>query len=208
MDAGRKVEDRDPEGSTMTSADVQARERRVLLVVLALNVLLVVVLAIAGVLGDSSGLIANALDNASDSVVYAISLFAVGRGARWKARAARVSGVLLLVLAAGVLADAWRRFTSGEAPVGALMMGMGVASAALNLLCVRLLRRIEADDVNIRAATTFSANDAVSNGGILVAGALVAWTGRMWPDLVVGVAVALVALWGGIEILRDARRAG
>lgn len=208
MDAGRKVEDRDPEGSTVTSADVQARERRVLLVVLALNVLLVVVLAIAGVLGDSSGLIANALDNASDSVVYAISLFAVGRGARWKARAARVSGVLLLVLAAGVLADAWRRFTSGEAPVGALMMGMGVASAALNLLCVRLLRRIEADDVNIRAATTFSANDAVSNVGILVAGALVAWTGRMWPDLVVGVAVALVALWGGIEILRDARRAG
>lgn len=207
MDAGRKVEDRDPEGSTVTSADVQARERRVLLVVLALNVLLVVVLAIAGVLGDSSGLIANALDNASDSVVYAISLFAVGRGARWKARAARVSGVLLLVLAAGVLADAWRRFTSGEAPVGALMMGMGVASAALNLLCVRLLRRIEADDVNIRAATTFSANDAVSNVGILVAGALVAWTGRMWPDLVVGVAVALVALWGGIEILRDARRA-
>lgn len=207
MDAGRKVEDRDPEGSTVTSADVQARERRVLLVVLALNVLLVVVLAIAGVLGDSSGLIANALDNASDSVVYAISLFAVGRGARWKARAARVSGVLLLVLAAGVLADAWRRFTSGEAPVGALMMGMGVASAALNLLCVRLLRRIEADDVNIRAATTFSANDAVSNGGILVAGALVAWTERMWPDLVVGVAVALVALWGGIEILRDARRA-
>lgn len=208
MDAGRKVQDRDPEGSTMTSADVQARERRVLLVVLALNVLLVVVLAIAGVLGDSSGLIANALDNASDSVVYAISLFAVGRGARWKARAARVSGVLLLVLAAGVLADAWRRFTSGEAPVGALMMGMGVASAALNLLCVRLLRRIETDDVNIRAATTFSANDAVSNVGILVAGALVAWTGRMWPDLVVGVAVALVALWGGIEILRDARRAG
>lgn len=208
MDAGRKVQDRDPEGSTMTSADGQARERRVLLVVLALNVLLVVVLAIAGVLGDSSGLIANALDNASDSVVYAISLFAVGRGVRWKARAARVSGVLLLVLAAGVLADAWRRFTSGEAPVGALMMGMGVASAALNLLCVRLLRRIEADDVNIRAATTFSANDAVSNVGILVAGALVAWTGRMWPDLVVGVAVALVALWGGIEILRDARRAG
>ena len=208
MDAGREVQDRDPEGSTMTSADVQARERRVLLVVLALNVLLVVVLAIAGVLGDSSGLIANALDNASDSVVYAISLFAVGRGARWKARAARVSGVLLLVLAAGVLADAWRRFTSGEAPVGALMMGMGVASAALNLLCVRLLRHIETDDVNIRAATTFSANDAVSNVGILVAGALVAWTGRMWPDLVVGVAVALVALWGGIEILRDARRAG
>lgn len=190
----------------MTSTDLQAQDRRVLLLVLALNVLLVVGLAIAGIIGDSSGLIANALDNASDSVVYAISVFALGRGARWKVGAARVSGVLLLLFAGGVLFDAWRRYTTGAEPVGPMMIGLGVVSAAINLLCVRLLRGVTTDDVNIRAATTFSANDAVSNVGIVVAGILVAWTGGMWPDLVVGVAVALVAVWGGIEILRDARR--
>ena len=193
--------------SEAASEDVLANERRVLLQVLVLNVLLVVGLGVAGVIGDSSGLIANALDNASDSAVYAISFFAVGRGARWKQGAARASGVLLILFALGVLVDAYRRLRTGAEPLGPMMMGMGVASAAVNLLCVRLLKRITTDDVNIRAATTFSANDAVSSMGILVAGALVAWTGRLWPDLAVGVAVALVAVWGAVEILRDARHA-
>lgn len=190
----------------MSAPNVSATARRVLLEVLVLNVLLVAALAITGVIGDSSGLIANALDNASDSAVYAISFFAVGRGARWKTGAARASGVLLVLFAGGILVDAYRRLVTGAEPVGPMMMGMGVVSAVVNLLCVRLLRRIEADDVNIRAATTFSTNDAVSNIGVLIAGAVVAWTGRLWPDLVVGVAVAAVAVWGGVAILRDARR--
>lgn len=192
----------------MSSDGATTAERRVLLQVLLLNVLLVVALGVTGVIGDSSGLIANALDNASDSVVYVISLFAVGRASRWKARAATVSGVLLMLFGLGVLWDAYRRFRTGAEPLGAVMMGMGVASALVNLWCVRLLRRATADDVNIRAASTFSANDAVSNLGILIAGALVAWTGRAWPDLAVGIAVALVAMWGSVEILRDARHAG
>lgn len=62
-------------------------------------------------------------------------------------------------------------------------------------------------DVNLKAAQTFSCNDFISNGGILVAGGLVLLLGQRWPDLVVGGAVALVALWGGVEIRKDARRA-
>ena len=40
-----------------------------------------------------------------------------------------------------------------------------------------------------------------------MAGGLVVLLGQRWPDLVVGGAVALVALWGGIEILKDAKEA-
>ena len=181
-----------------------AQERRVLWRVLGLNLLLVAGLGTAGVMGDSSGLIANALDNASDSAVYAISLLAVSRGAKWKVRAARASGVLLIIFAGGVLFDAYRRYVGESEPLGALMIVLGVVSAAINLECLRQLRKISAADVNIRAASTFSANDAVANLGILVAGALVAWTGNAWPDLAVGVAIAVVAVWGGIEIIRDA----
>ena len=57
----------------------------------------------------------------------------------------------------------------------------------------------------LRAATTFSFNDFISNGGILVAGGLVLWLGSNWPDLIVGVMTALIAIKGGIEILKDAR---
>lgn len=183
-----------------------SRERRVLLQVLALNVLLVIALSVTGIIGDSSGLIANALDNASDSAVYVVSYVAIGRAQRWKSKAAMVSGVLLLVFAAGVLADAYRRFATGAEPVGEMMIGMSIIAAAINLLSLRLLKRLGTQDVNIRAAGTFSLNDFVANIGVLVAGGLVAWTGQLWPDLAVGAAIAAVAIKGGVDILRDARR--
>jgi cobalt-zinc-cadmium efflux system protein len=186
--------------------DTNDKQRYVLRLVLAINVLLVLSLTAAGVMADSSGLIANALDNASDCAVYVVSLIAIGRSARRKSQAASLSGILLLLFGAGVLADAYRRFVTGAEPVGAIMIGMSLISSALNLLCVRLLKPLPAADVNIRAAETFSVNDFVANLGVLVAGGLVAWTGRLWPDLLVGVSIAMVAGKGGIDILRDARR--
>jgi Co/Zn/Cd efflux system component len=182
------------------------RQRRTLLVVLILNGLLFVGLGLGGLLADSSALLANALDNASDSVVYLISFLAVGRALTWKRRAATTSGVLLLIFAAGVLIDAGRRWWLGAEPIGWTMIGLAVVAAVVNLICLQLLRRLEGDDVNLRAAETFSLNDFASNGGIIVAGGLVLWLDQSWPDLVVGVIVAGIAAKGGLEILEDARR--
>lgn len=155
---------------------------------------------------DSSALLANGLDNLSDAAVYALSLAALGRAAKWKVGAATVSGVMLLVFAGGVLLDVGRRYLQGSEPIGVTMMLMSAVAAAVNYACLKLLQRVREPDVNLRAATTFSFNDFISNGGILVAGALVWWLGSNWPDLVVGFATALIAVKGGIEILRDARR--
>ncbi|MBD2309333.1 cation transporter [Chroococcidiopsis sp. FACHB-1243] len=182
------------------------QKRRVLFQVLGLNLALSLSLFITGLLGDSSGLIANALDNLSDSAVYAISLFAIGRSPRLKVVAARVSGVLLIVFAIGVLGDAARRVISGTEPIGIVMIGMSAISTAINLLSLKLLKPLKNADVNLRAAQTFSINDFVSNLGILVAGGLVAWLGQPWPDLVVSAAIAAIVMKGGIDILRDAAR--
>ena len=179
-------------------------QRRILWIVLFLNIGLAVAFAITGWLGDSSALIANALDNASDGVVYVISLLALGRPPRWKRAAARVSGVMLMIFAVGVLLDAARRVLMGTEPIGYTMMTMALGAAIINAICLWLLKRVRKADVNLRAAQTFSANDFLSNAGILVAGAVVLWTGQAWPDLVVGVAVAAIAIKGGLEIWRDA----
>lgn len=185
-----------------------AEERHTLLRVLGLNAGLSVALLIAGLSANSSGLMANALDNASDAAVYAIGLYAVGRDPKWKRRAATVSGVLLLVFAAGVLADALRRFVTGTDPLGPTMIVMALIAAGVNALCIRLLRKNHGDDVNMRAAWTFSLNDFYSNFGIVVAGVLVLVLDRNWPDLAIGIVIAFIALKGGIEILRDARNSG
>lgn len=179
-------------------------QKRTLLFVLVLNAGLFVLLGIGGLAADSSALIANALDNASDALVYLVSFLAIGRAVIWKQRAARLSGVLLLVFAVGVLIDAGRRWWFGTEPIGPTMMVLAVIAAVVNLICLILIQRQRSEDVNMKAAETFSFNDFASNGGILVAGGLVMWLNQAWPDLVVGVLVAAIAVKGGVEILRSA----
>lgn len=182
------------------------RQKRTLLIVFALNLLLFITLGTAGLVADSSALIANAVDNLSDTIVYAISVLAVGGSGKLKRSAARLSGIMLVIFAIGVLFDALRRPFFGPEPAGVTMMAMATFAAVVNLICLRLLKPLKTDDVNLRAAQTFSVNDFFSNGGILIAGALVMWTGSWIPDVVVGLVVAAVAVFGGLEILRDAKR--
>ena len=183
------------------------QQRRTLLTVLGLNAGLAAALGIGGVSADSSALLANALDNASDAAVYLISFLAIGRAGTWKRGAARASGIMLLVFAVGVLVDAVRRVITGTEPIGPTMMALALVAAVVNLICLQLIRRQHSGDVNMKAAETFSFNDFASNGGILVAGGLVLWLDQAWPDLVVGVLVAALAIKGGVEILRDANAA-
>ncbi len=181
-----------------------AEQRKILWAVLALNVLLAIAFLIAGLSADSSALIANGLDNASDGIVYIITLLALNRPPVWKRAAARVSGVLLFLFAVGILFDAGRRFHGDPEPLGYPMMVMAVVAATVNALCVWLLWKIQDAEVDVRAAKTFSTNDFMANAGVLVGGGLVLWTGQAWPDLVVGLAVAAIALKGAISILQDA----
>ncbi|NCP22520.1 MAG: cation transporter [Erythrobacter sp.] len=181
-----------------------AGKRRTLWLVLWLNVAIAIGFFVVGYFADSNALLANGLDNSSDAIVYALSLLALARSGIWQRGAARFSGVMLLAFAAGVIADAVRRFVEGSEPGGLMMLAMAAVAAVVNLICLRMLQRTEDKDVSMRAATTFSFNDFIANGGIIIAGIVVMLTGANWPDLVVGVAVACIALYGGIQILRDA----
>lgn len=58
--------------------------------------------------------------------------------------------------------------------------------------------------MNVRATATFSINDLVSYGGVILAGIIVLWIDSNWPDLLIGIAIAGIAPYGAIDILRDA----
>ena len=182
-----------------------ARQKNVLRQVLLWNLALFAGLGVAGWVADSSALLANAVDNGSDAAVYLLSYLAIDRRPVWKRGAATVSGIMLLIFAVAVLADVVRRWMYGAEPLGPVMIGLAVAAAAINLWCLVLLRRIRSEEVNMKAAETFSFNDFISNGGVIVAGGLVLWLGTSWPDLVAGALIAAVAFKGGIEILRSVR---
>src|SRR3546814_4993751 len=92
---------------------------------------------VSGFFADSSALIANGVDNLSDTAVYALSLVALTRGQTWKTRAAVASGVMLLIFAGGILIDVGRRYLQGSEPIGPTMMVMSAIAGVVNYLCLR-----------------------------------------------------------------------
>ncbi len=204
---GARIEDTAPlaEGE-MATAEVDsaaaADERRVLRQVLAINAAMFLVELVLGFVARSTGLIADSLDNLADAMVYALSLYVVGRVAGAQTRAARAAGLLQLVLALGALGEVVRRAVVGGEPVGALMIGVAFLALVANLTSVALLARHRKGGVHLRASWIFTTNDALANLGVIVAGVLVGATGSPVPDLVVGTAVALAVLVGAVRILR------
>jgi Co/Zn/Cd efflux system component len=181
-----------------------AAERKTLIRVLAINFLQVLVAGLVGVVADSTGLLGAALDNSADAGVYAVSIYAVGRTIAAKARVARVSGVLLIVLGLALLVEVLRRFFVGAEPIGLAMIVTAIANAATNLVCLRLLRSHRDQGVHLKASWIFTTNDMLANAGIVVSGAAVMLLGSPLPDLVIGLVVGGIVIKGGWDILKEA----
>jgi cation diffusion facilitator family transporter len=182
-------------------------QQRVLRIALALNATMFIVGLIAGLLGQSSSLIADALDMLADAFAYAIALGAVGRSARFKAGAATLSGSLLLLLGVMVLLDVGRRALLGSEPESAVMMAVAFVSLLVNATVLRMLRRYREGEVHLRATWIFTRVDVIANIGVILSGLLVLLTSSRFPDLVVGGVIGVYVVKEAIEILSEAREA-
>jgi cation diffusion facilitator family transporter len=184
-----------------------AAQRRTLLIALALNATMFVVEVTTGILGNSMALVAEGLDNLTDAAAYGIAMLAITRGAMFKARAATVTGVVLLLLGVGVLIEVARRAFAGEAPDGILMLVVATVSLAVNASVLRMLGKFREGDVNLRATWIFTRADVIANLALIVSGAVVLWTGFRAIDLIVGAGIGCYVIKESFEILHDARKA-
>ncbi|HRP07525.1 MAG TPA: cation transporter, partial [Gemmatimonadales bacterium] len=121
--------------------------------------------------------------------------------------AARLSGVLQILLGVSVLAESLRRFVIGSEPVGAVMIGIGALALLANVTCLILMARFRHGRIHMRAAWIFSSNDVLANVGVIVSGALVTILDSRLPDLFIGGAIAVLVVRGGLRILRQAAAA-
>jgi Co/Zn/Cd efflux system component len=183
-----------------------ARQRRVLLIVLAINVVTFVMMVVASFLSGSSALLSGTLDNLGDAVTYALSFAVVGASAQAKARVAVFKGLMILAAAVAVAAQIVWRLTHLEVPVAETM---GIASAlnlAANGLCLYLLNPFKTGDVNMSSAWECSRNDVVEGGAVIVTAIAVALLGSAWPDIIVAIALLALFLRSAIRVLRTARK--
>lgn len=188
-------------GEAGNAAD-NAGEAGVLRQLLAINALMFVVELITGLWAGSAGLVADGTDMFADAVVYGLALYAVGRDARHQRTAARLSGVLQLLLGLGALAEAGHRMVAGTLPGSETMIGISLLALAANVACLVLITPHRAGAVHMRASYIFSANDVLANLGVIGAGLLVTWTASPWPDWLAGVAIGVMVLIGAVRILR------
>lgn len=181
------------------------QQRRVLITLLVINAAMFVVEVVAGILAESTGLIADSLDMLADAVVYGIGLYAVGRAASAKIRAAYVSGYFQMALALIVALDVSRRAFFGSEPEPAYMVLIGLIALSANVVCLNLIAKHRDGGVHMRASWIFSKNDVIANVGVVVSGGIVFATESRWPDLIVGLAIAYIVFRGALAIIEDAR---
>jgi len=188
------------------TSDIPDRQRRVLSVVLGLNAAMFVAEGVAGLLAHSTALLADSADMLGDAIVYGFSLYAVGRGARWQGRAALLKGGIMAFLGLGVLGEAGVKLAQGMVPTAPLMGGIGLLALAVNTCVLLFLWRHRGDDVNMRSAWLCSRNDVIANLGVLLAAWGVALTGTSWPDVIVGLSIAILFSLSAVQVIGAAAR--
>jgi Co/Zn/Cd efflux system component len=187
--------------------NIPERQRRVFRIVLLINVMMFLIESLAGILSASTALLADSLDMLGDAFVYGISLYAIGGGTIWQARAAALKGIVMGAFGLGVLVQVALTILNGLVPLANVMGSVGLFALTSNVACLALLSRHRDDDINMRSAWTCSRNDVIGNVGVLIAAVAVSLSGSAWPDIIIGLAVGAVFCRSALFVLWEASRA-
>ena len=101
--------------------------------------------------------------------------------------------LILLVPVLATLWTAWHKFAAPVPPAPVSLSLIGAGALGVNLACALLLVRFRHHSGSLTRAACLSArNDAYANVAIIAAGLVTAATLSVWPDLLVGLGIALL----------------
>jgi cation diffusion facilitator family transporter len=186
---------------------LRSRQAGTLRIVLAINAVMFIVEFTAGLLARSTALLADSLDNLGDATTYGLSLYAVARGARAKAKVALFKSALILAAALFVIGQVAYSMAHSGMPVFETMGLVSLLALAANGTCLALLWKHRTEDVNMSSVWECSRNDIISNLAVFVAAGAVWLAESRWPDLIVGSLLAILLLRSAIRVMRDAAHA-
>lgn len=178
--------------------------RRILWVALGINAVMFAVEIGAGLSARSVSLLADSLDFLGDAANYGVSLFVLGMALHWRARASLLKGATMAAFGLWLLFVTARHAIVGTVPEAPVMGAVGMVALIANIAVAALLYRFRDGDSNMASVWICSRNDAIGNLAVLLAALGVFGSGSGWPDLAVGAAMALLALYGAGQIVRRA----
>ena len=205
LNLGSKLEKTEATEETEFNSQ-DAQQRKILWWVLIINFSFFVIEMVYGWLSKSMGLIADSLDMLADSIVYGLSLLAVGAALSRKKKVAKLSGYFQAFLAFLGLIEVLRRFLGFEGmPIFQNMIIVSFLALIANSVSLYLIQKTRSDEAHMKASAIFTSNDIVINFGVIVAGVLVFLTSSKYPDLIIGTIIFGIVIRGAIRILNLAK---
>lgn len=176
---------------------------KVFWIVLVINLVMFFTEAIGGYLAHSNALLADSLDMLADVFVYGLSLYVLTKGHQARVKASLVKGILMVVLGLFVVGEAIYKIIHPIQPTAETISIIGGIALVANAICLVLLIKHRNTDLNVKSAWICTRNDVFANAGVIVAGFLVAYFNSMWPDILIGLVIALIVLQSSIGIIKE-----
>ena len=202
LNLGSRLESSEVTGET-EFIDQDTQQRKMLWWVLIINFSFFVIEMVYGWLSKSMGLIADSLDMLADSIVYGLSMMAVGAALSRKKQVAKLSGYFQAFLAFLGLVEVIRRFLGFEGmPIFQNMIIVSFLALMANSVSLYLIQKTRSNEAHMKASAIFTSNDIIINIGVIVAGVLVYLTTSKYPDLIIGTIIFGIVIRGAIRILK------
>ena len=188
---------------------------KVFIVCIALNLLFVFIEAFVGFFFNSLGLLSDAGHNLSDVFSLMLALVAF-RLARRPANAhftygykkatiliSLLNAVILLVAVGAIIIESIYRFRNAAEVSGEAIGWTAGAGIVVNGLTTWLLMKDRKTDLNINGAFLHMLMDTLVSVGVVVSGVIISFTGWVWIDSAVSLAIAAIILISTYRLLKE-----
>lgn len=175
-----------------------------------------VVELVAGLLSGSLALLSDAGHMAADVVTLGAALVATRIATRVDRTGRRTfgsyraeifaSGLAVLVMmgmSVYIAVEAVQRLGTVTTPAVGTMLLVGALGLVVNLIALFMLRGGAGESLNVKGAYLEVVADTLGSVGVILAAALVAWTGNGWWDTVIALAIAVFVLVRAILLARE-----
>jgi Co/Zn/Cd efflux system component len=189
---------------TLDTTDLSLR-RAVCLVAFLNLVYFAVEFAVALTIGSVS-LFADSVDFLEDASVNLLIALALVWSSRRRAQVGMLLAGLLLIPGLATVWMAWEKFHLLTAPQPIALSVTGLGALVINLSCALILSKYREHRGSLTKAAFLSArNDVIANVAIIAAGVMTALSSSAWPDLIVGLGIALLNADAAKEVWQAAR---
>jgi cobalt-zinc-cadmium efflux system protein len=182
---------------------------------LAINLGLLAATVVGGILTDSLALLADAGHLLSDVAAIAIGLIAARLASavptasrtfglqRSEVIAALINGVTLVGIAVLIVVEAVDRLSDPPEVAGVGVVVLGAVGLFGNLAATWVLGRGERSDINLEAVLRHSAADALSSGGVVIAGVVILASDWDTIDPIISIVIALMIVLSSWRLLKE-----